>query len=441
MAVEQGTDARVTAVAAAADRFVLHALRRSRRLVFERACGAKMWTVDGREYLDAISGTNGPALVGHAHPSVTAAVAEQMAQLPSTFLSHDSVPLVEFCQRVAALAPDGLTKTFLCPGGGEAVEAALKLAMRLTGRTAVVSLYGAYHGMSLATMSLGGIPALREWFPGGVRWPTFRQAPSADPYRPFAGTASTEAAVQALESELDKGGYGPPAALILELVQGPAGHVMFPPDYYHEVERLCRARGVLLIVDEVQTALGRCGELWACELFGIQPDILVVGKAFGGGYPFGGVIVRGDLIDDEIEASPWHILTFMNQPVQAAAGLAVLNVVEQEALVERARVLGQRARERFSILSERYAAVGEVRGPGLFLGIDLVLNRDTREPAVDACLAAWEHALDVGLLTWFGGAGNVLKFKPPLTTPDDDFERMLDLVEDTVAFVNARICA
>jgi 4-aminobutyrate aminotransferase-like enzyme len=424
-------------IASAADRFVLHALRKERRLVFAHGKGARLWDVNGRAYLDAISGTNGPAMVGHSHPAVAEAVARQMTELPSTFIAHDSIPLVRFCTKMAQIAPPGLTKTFLCPGGGEAMEAALKFAIRVTGRTEVLSLYGGYHGMSLATMSLGGIPELREWFPGGLRWPTFHQIPSGDIYRPSLDSSS--AAARALEAAIDGGSYGHVAALVLELVQGPGGHVVFSTDYYREVQRVCRERDILLIVDEVQTALGRCGSVWACDLFDVDPDILVVGKAFGGGFPFGAMVVRDDLVSEELEAEPWHILTFMNQPLQAAAGLAVIEIVERENLAERARVLGQRAVERLSDLADRCEVVGDVRGPGLFIGVDLVTDRQSKTPASEACREAWSYALDQGLITWFGGAGNVLKFKPPLTVVEDDFEQMLDLVERTILYVEEKV--
>jgi 2,2-dialkylglycine decarboxylase (pyruvate) len=427
-----------------ADRFVLHALRRERRLIFERGQGARLWDVDGKMYLDAISGTNGPAMVGHSHPAVTKAVSRQLELLPSTFIAHDSVPVVDFCRKMAEIAPDGLSKTFLCPGGGEAVEAALKLAIRVTGRTEVLSLHGAYHGMSLATMGLAGIPALREWFPGGVRWPTFHQVPSGDAYRPQIGSHALDdesAAAHAVEAALDGGTYGHVAALILELVQGPGGHVVYGPRYYRDVQEICRDREILLIVDEVQTGLARCGAMWACDLFNVQPDIVVVGKAFGGGFPFGAFVARPDLVDDQIESDPWHILTFMNQPLQAAAGGAVIDIVEHEDLITRARTLGEQAATRFDALADTYEVVGDVRGPGLFLGIDLVENRETKKPATAACREAWAWALDRGLITWFGGAGNVLKFKPPLTTPENDFDHMLDLVEQTIEFVEHRVHA
>lgn len=422
--------------------FVLHAERRSQSLIFDRAQGSRLWDIHGKEYLDTMSGSAGPAMVGHANPIVAQAVAQQMSLLPSVNILHDSVPVIKFCTRLARLAPAGLTKTFLCAGGGEAIEAAVKFAIRVTGRGEVLSLTGAYHGMSLATMSLCGMPSLRQWYPGGVGWPTFRQVPSADAYRPPLGGDNLNnwmASVRALESALD-GGYRQVSALLMEVVQGPAGHVVFPPEYYREVQRLCREREVLLIVDEIQTGLGRCGKLWACELFDVKPDILVLGKALGGGVPIGAFITRKELVPEGLESEPWHILTFMNQPLAAAAGLAVLEILEKERLVERAQVLGAQATARFWKMAERYTVIGDVRGPGLFIGVDFVEDRTTKAPATAACREAWEYALERGLLTQFGGVSeNVLKFKPPLTTPDRDFQKMLELIEEVVGFIQRKV--
>ena len=421
-----------------AERHVLHSLKRSRCVIFERGDDARLWDVDGRMYLDTMSGSAGPALVGHANPRVAGAVAAQMARLPTTNILHQSAPVIEYCTRLAATAPEGLDRVALMAGGGDAVEAAIKLAMRVTGKTEILSLHGAYHGMSLATMSLAGIAPDRSWLPGGVRWPTFRQVPNADTYRnPLGeGPDAWRASLGALENAMD-GGYGQVAALVMEVVQGPGGHVLFPPEYYAGVQRACRARDVLLIVDEVQTGIGRCGAMWASDLFGVAPDVLVAGKAIGGGVPTGAVIARSDLVDDVLEASPWQILTFMNQPLAAAAGMAVLDIVEEEGLVDRARVLGERATARFRELAQAHDVIGDVRGPGLFVGIDYVLDRGTKAPATGACEEAWEYAVDRGLLCQFGGIhGNVLKFKPPLTTPEDDFERMLDLVAEVTQFIS-----
>lgn len=424
------------------NQYELRALRRPKSLVLERAQGSRMWDVNGKMYLDTMSGSAGPAMVGHANPVVAEAVARQFAKLPSVNLLHDSPPVIEFCARIASLAPASMTKTFLCAGGGEAVEAAVKFAIRVTGRAEVLSLSGAYHGQSLATMGLGGMPAFRRWMPGGVRWPNFRQIPSADAYRPplGEGTDSCSAAIHALETDLDSASSLQVAALVMELVQGPNGHSVFEKDYYAGVQRVCRERGVLLIVDEIQTGLCRCGTTWACDLYDVKPDILVIGKALGGGVPIGAFITRQELIPQGLESEPWHMLTFMNQPLAAAAGLAVIEVMENERLAHRANDLGAQFEGRMRSLAERYDVIGDVRGPGLFIGVDFVEDRKTKIPATAACRKGWDFALEKGLITQFGGfASNVYKFKPPLTTPQADFEQMLDLSEELVAFIQAEV--
>jgi 4-aminobutyrate aminotransferase-like enzyme len=439
---------RADALRRAADRHVLHSVERGRgdrRLVLARASGSRVWDVDGKEYLDAVSGTNGPALVGHNHPAVREAIVAQLDRIADHFYVYDSPPVVELACRLADIAPGRLDKSIFCPGGGEGIEAAVKLAMRLTGKTEVVSLYGAYHGMGLATSGLGGLPALREWMPGAQRWPTFRQGPAPDCYRCPLGLEHPDchlASAAALEATITEGGMNQVAALVVEPVQGPGGHVVFPAEWFEAVQDICARHEVLLIVDEVQTGLGRCGEMFASDLYGLQPDMLVLGKALGGGLPFGATVVRGDSVAAEIEREAWIAYTFQNQPIGAAAALAVLDIVERDNLVERARVLGERARARLQSLSDRYRCIGDVRGPGLFIGVDLVVDRDTREPATSACARAFDHALDLGLLTWFGGkGGNVLKLKPPLTTPDEDFDEMLERIEAVISFVDDAVRA
>jgi 4-aminobutyrate aminotransferase-like enzyme len=422
--------------------FVLNALRRDESRIMARAEGSRMWDIKGKMYLDTMSGSAGPAMVGHSNPAVAEAVARQMAKMPTVNLLHNSTTVIEFCARMAKIAPPGLTKTFLVAGGGEAVEAALKFAIRVTGRSEVLSLTGAYHGQSLATMGLGGMPALRKWLPGSLRWPNFRQIPSADAYRPLLGDDPNNfsAAVHALEADLDSASSGQVAALLIEIVQGPNGHSVFVPEYYRGIERVCRERGVLLIVDEIQTGLCRCGTTWAGDLFDVRPDILVIGKALGGGVPIGAFITRKDLIPKGLESEAWHMLTFMNQPLAAAAVLAVLDILEKEKLGDRARKLGAEATARFRDLARRYDVIGDVRGPGLFLGVDFVENRQTKAPATAACRKAWGYALDQGLITQFGGFGsNVYKFKPPLTTPQADFDRMLEISDDVVAFIQKEV--
>jgi 4-aminobutyrate aminotransferase/4-aminobutyrate aminotransferase/(S)-3-amino-2-methylpropionate transaminase len=286
------------------------------------------------------------------------------------------------------------------------------------------------------------MPAFRKWMPGGVRWPNFRQIPSGDAYRPLLGEGadSCASAVHALEADLDSSSSSQVAALIMEVVQGPNGHSIFEKDYYAGVQRVCRERGVLLIVDEIQTGLGRCGTTWASDLYDVRPDILVVGKALGGGFPIGAFVTRKELIPPGLESEPWHMLTFMNQPLAAAAGIAVLDIIEKENLTERARALGAQFTEFFTELAQRYDVIGDVRGPGLFVGVDFVEDQATKAPATDACRKAWEFAIDNGLITQFGGfAANVYKFKPPLTTPKEDFESMLGISQKMVTFIQAEV--
>lgn len=424
----------------AADQHVLSPMLRERRLIFTRGEGCRLWDAEGNEYLDAVSGTNGVALVGHSNPRVADAVAAQFKQLSSHFLNAASPALIELGRRISETSPTGPSKTYLCPGGGEAVEAALKLAMRITGRTEIISVHGAYHGTGFGGMGLLGLPHVREWFPGGIRWPSFQQAPNADPYRSALGAPDDwRPAARALEAAIDSGTYNRVAAVILELCQGPGGHVQFPREYVQEVRRITESRGILLIIDEVQTALARSGSMWCCDHYDIKPDIVTIGKAWGGGFPFGAVIADASLITCEMEADPWHVVTFQNQPLQAAAALAVLDIVEEEGLVERAAALGRHATQRFEEMAERYSVIGDVRGPGLFIGVDLVVDRETREPATQACSGAIDHALDLGLLTYFGGAGNVLKFKPPVVTSDADIDEMLDRCEQVIAYVQRAV--
>jgi 4-aminobutyrate aminotransferase-like enzyme len=250
------------------------------------------------------------------------------------------------------------------------------------------------------------------------------------------GVDTWKSAVRALDAELSGASSGQIAAFLMEIVQGPNGHSLFPSEYYHAVQELCRERGVLLIVDEIQTGLARCGATWACDLFGVVPDILVAGKALGGGVPIGTFTTRKDLIPEGLESETWHMLTFMNQPLSAAAATAVLDIVEKENLAERARVLGARATKWFQQLAQTYDVIGDVRGPGVFIGVDYVEDRAAKRPATRTCRKAWEFALDRGLITQFGGsAANVLKFKPPLTTPEAEFEQMLEICAEVTAFI------
>lgn len=411
-------------------------------IVMEVAKGALIWDADGHEYIDAISGTNGPLLIGHSHPEMIAAVERQAKALSHTLGIFDNEPLIDLCERLSQVTPNSVKKSYICTGGGEAVEAALKLIMKTSGKGEFIALHYSYHGLSLATMSLGGMPSLREWVPGGLRWPGFQQVPNPYCYRcPFG--ASEESCdlecVRAFKAVLDHGTSNHVAALILEPVQGPGGHIELPRRYVDEVSNICRSRGILIIADEVQTGLGRCGSWFASDLYGLEPDVLVIGKALGGGYPIGAAAFSDKIAEREVENSTWHSLTFQNDPLGAAVGLAVLGVIENEHLIERARLIGERIRKQLHEWEEDFNVIGDIRGPGLFLGVDLVRDRKTREPAVEETARGVSFARENGLITFTGGAGNVLKIKPPLVITDEQVERMMELFKKTFQYIQKQV--
>ncbi len=427
--------------------FLLHSLARpprDKRIIFVEGRGAILKDVEGREYLDGISGTNGPALVGHSHPKVVQAIQEQAQKLCQHLTCYDNIPAIEAAAKLHKTVPAHwkLEKTYFCPGGGDAVETGLKMVMKQTRKSEVISLYFSYHGLSLGTMSLGGMPWLRNFVPGGIRWPGFHQIPNAYCYRCPYGLQHPGCGLQCaaeLENAIKYGSSGNVAAFIMEPVQGPGGHIEFPKEYYKEVRRICDENEVLLIVDEVQTGIGRCGSMFASQLYDLKPDVLILGKALGGGLPIGAVMFREDLTPPELENETWHSLTFQNNPVICAAASAVLDIVQQERLPERAAQLGSRFTKEFMALAEEYPVLGEVRGPGLFIGLEFVKDPKTKEPAIAETNRAIWYALENRFITFSGGVGNVLKVKPPLTITEEQADRLLQLMKQTIIEINRSI--
>ena len=428
-----------------AEKYVVHSLACpgvDKGTVFESASGVILKDTEGKEYIDAISGTNGPLLIGHSHPGLTEALENQSKKISHTLGIFDNIPLIQLCEKLESITPSSIHKSYVCTGGGASVEAAIKLIMKVTGKAEFISLHYSYHGLSLGTMSLGGIPSLRNWVPGGLRWPGFQQVPNPYCYRCPFGAHEESCGLEcagALRAALNHGTSGQVAGFILELCQGPGGHIALPQRYVDEVAKICRERDILIIVDEVQTGLGRCGSWFCSDLYNFKPDAVIIGKAMGGGYPIGAASFSDRIATPEVESETWHSLTFQNDPLGAAVGLAVLGIIEKEDLISRANVVGDTVRKKLNEMSEEFEIIGDIRGPGLFIGIELVKDRKTKEPAVAETAAGVAYALENGLVTFTGGAGNVLKIKPPLVITDEQVERMMDLFGKTFKFIQSKV--
>jgi 4-aminobutyrate aminotransferase-like enzyme len=402
---------------------------REANLLLVRAKGTRIWDSDGNEYIDCTSQAWSNN-IGAGHPSVLAAAAAQAEEIAHARSNYDTIPLLLFSDRITQLAPQGLNRVGYCLHGSLAVEMALKIAAKnRPGAANPLTLYDGYHGRSLATMSASW-PHTHDQFHRLM--PQFVRVPQPYPYRAPAGMSSDAIAVQyadLLRDTIRRGVNGRPSALLMEPIQGNGGHVEFPRLYYKLVRQICDEEGLLLIWDEIQTGLGRLGAWWASDLYDVVPDIVVFGKSVAGGYPLAGVLVRDELAGFETGDDA---LTFGQFPVSLAAGLATLDVLENERLIDAARDMGTYLTSRLLELQDRHPLIGDVRCPGLFTAVELVRDRETKEPATKEAEQVYDRGLRHGVMfgtSRYAGLGNVVKIKPPLTINRDDMDHVIDVFD------------
>jgi 4-aminobutyrate aminotransferase-like enzyme len=406
-------------------------------LVITRTSDALAWDEEGREYIDCTSMAWSNNL-GGSRPEVIEAAFAQARELSHLRSNFDSVPLLLLSQAMTRAAPGDLKRIGFTLHGSLAVEMAMKLALinRPHATGPFLALTDAYHGRSLASMALGWPHtnhAFDRVFPAVLRVPqpyAYRSGRSAD--------AEVDYCIGELRDAITRRATGLPPAFFMEPVQGNGSQLDFPERYYREVRQVCDEHGILLIFDEVQTGFGRTGKMWAAEHYGVTPDLLVFGKGVGGGFPLAGVLASSAL--DGFQPGD-DALTFGEFPPSLAAGLAALEVLERDNLLQACSELGKYATDGLLEMQPRHRLIGDIRGPGLLIGIELVRDRQTREPAAAEAAEVERRARDLGVLfgtTRYAGLGNVLKIKPPFTITTAQIDRVLDVLDQVLTAVEDR---
>lgn len=375
-----------------------------------RAEGARIWDVDGKEYLDFAGGI-GVMNVGHSHPRVLQAAWAQLERF--THVCFQVTPYeayVRLAQRLAEMAPGEFAKkTLFLTTGAEAVENAVKIARAYTGRPAVVALTHAFHGRTLLGMSLTGKAAYYKQNFGPFA-PEVYHAPVPYAYRGVSDEDALEGLRELFRTQVDPERV---AAIILEPVLGEGGFIPLSPTYLGAVRQLAETHGILLVADEIQSGFGRTGRMWAVEHSGLVPDLLVFAKSVAAGLPLSGVVGRAEVMDAPKPGGLGG--TYAGNPLACAAGLAVLDIFQEEGLLERGRLLGEWLWEGLRALQARFPQVGEVRGLGPMVALELVRDPVSKEPAPDLAQKVLEAARQEGLILLKAGMyGNVIRVLVPL---------------------------
>lgn len=403
------------------------------------AQGALVTDVDGNTFID-LAGGLGCMNVGHSHPQVVRAIQESAARFTHTDFSvimYDSY--IRLAERLTALAPgDFAKKACFFNAGAEAVENAVKFARKYTGRRAIITLEGAFHGRTNLTMALTSkVKPYKEGF--GPFAPEIYRVPAPYPYRRPAGMTELEH-VQACADGFERAlitqvAPSDCAAIILEPVQGEGGFIPLHPDFLKRVQEVARKHKILIIADEIQSGFGRTGTFFASEQLGLVPDLLTVGKSIAVGLPLSGLIGRKEIMDAPGDSTIGG--TYVGNPVACAAAHAVLDVLENEGLVARANEVGAAFRSRFEAMAGKLAAVpgarlqvGEIRGLGAMIGVEMVKDTQTREPAAAEVNGLMGKAISRGVIPVKCGIyGNVLRMLSPLMIPLEQLHEAMDVIE------------
>ena len=419
------------------DRLISPSYTRSYPMVAKRGRGVRVEDVDGNEFLDFAAGI-AVTSTGHCHPEVVKAIQDQAAELihiSGTDFYYES--LVTMAERLSAIAPmPGPHRFYYGNSGAEAVECALKIARYHTGRQNVIAFFGAFHGRTMGALSLtASKPQQRRRFAPLMPGVTHVRYPYA--YRGCSGGPQEEEAfalgcARYIEEKLFKTTLPPEevAAIFVEPIQGEGGYVVAPAIFMQELRRICDKYGILLVADEVQSGAGRTGKWWAIEHTGVEPDIVCIAKGIASGMPLGICMTRAEIMDWKPGS---HASTFGGNPVCIAAALATMDILQREGIANAAK-MGELMFERLRSWTQRFGIVGEVRGRGLMIGIEIVKDQQSREPA-----GAWRDrivdlAFERGLLI-LGCGETAIRLAPPLVVNEHEACIALDILEEAIAQV------
>ncbi|MET0457907.1 MAG: aspartate aminotransferase family protein, partial [Ilumatobacteraceae bacterium] len=423
-----------------------HDLRRAERhllrygatwspFVAERAAGAFVEDAAGRRVLDFTSGQMS-AILGHSHPEIVAVVTEMIGRLDHLFSGMLSRPVIDLAEALGTLAP-GLTKVLLLTTGAESNEAALRLAKIVTGGWEVVGFAQSWHGMTGGAAAATYSAGRRGHGPAPVgSMAVF--APNA--YRPRFTTAAGELDWRTELDDafdlVDRQSTGGPAAFIAEPVLSSGGILDLPPGYLAALQARCHERGMLLVLDEAQTGVGRTGTMFAFERDGVVPDILTLSKTLGAGLPLAAVLTTDEIEEQAHERGFLFYTTHVSDPLPAAVGLRVVEIVLRDQLAARAAEAGARLQAGLAALRDRYDCVGDVRGRGLLVGMEIVADKDSKKPAPELGAVITRRCFELGLsmnITALRGMGGVFRIAPPLTITDDELDLGVTILDQALA--------
>lgn len=418
------------------ERFISPSYTRSYPMVAKQGRGIVVTDVDGNEFFDFSAGI-AVVSTGHCHPQVVAAIQKQAGELihmsGTDFYYENMVTLAERLSKIAPMP--GPHKIYYGNSGTEAIECAFKLARYHTKRQYVIAFYGAFHGRTMGALSLtASKPQQKRRFaplvPGvtHIRYPdVYRDAGTQDPEAFALGCA------RFLEEKLFRTSLPPEevAAIFVEPVQGEGGYVIAPTVFMQELRRICDRHGILLVVDEVQSGVGRTGKWWAVEHTGVQPDMVCVAKGIASGMPLGVTITRAEIMD---WAPGSHASTFGGNPVCVAAALATLDVIEREDLLRNAAEVGIHMLRRMSDWPAKHRLVGDVRGRGLMMGVEIVKDKKTKEYAAAERDRIIQFAFEHGIL-FLGCGPSTIRIAPPLIVTKDEADVAMDVLEEAISAV------